>query len=84
MTLNNKPGHDKLFRKALENPIVAYEFLEAHLPQSILSIIDTKTLRLEKESFVEPNLTNSISDVLFSCKLDTAGSGDDGYIYNFS
>jgi predicted transposase/invertase (TIGR01784 family) len=81
VTLNNKPRHDKLFRKALENPIVAYEFIEAHLPQSILSIIDTKTLKLEKESFIEPDLTGSISDVLFSCKLDNAGNSEDGYIY---
>lgn len=81
MTINNKPKHDKLFRKALENHIVADEFLEAHLPQEILSIIDTKTLKLEKESFVEPDLTSSISDVLFSCKLDNNGNGEDGYIH---
>lgn len=81
MTVNNKPKHDKLFRKALENPIVAYEFIEAHLPQEILSIMDSKTLKLEKESFVEPNLAASISDVLFSCKLDNNGKGEDCYIY---
>lgn len=81
MTVNNKPRHDKLFRKALENPIVAYEFIEAHLPQEILSILDVKTLKLEKESFVKPDLTDSISDVLFSCKLDNAGNSEDGYIY---
>ena len=85
MSQNNKPRHDKLFRKALENPIVAYEFIEAHLPQEILQILDTKTLKLEKESFVEPDLTASISDVLFSCKMDSIDSNvedcNDGYIY---
>ena len=81
MNQNNKPRHDKLFRKALENPIVAYEFIEAHLPQDILQILDTKTLKLEKESFVEPDLTGSISDVLFSCKMDSAQDCNDGYIY---
>ena len=81
MTINNKPRHDKLFRKALENPIVAHEFIEAHLPKEILQRLDTKTLTLEKESFVEPDLTNSISDVLFSCKMEANGNYKDSYIY---
>ncbi len=25
--------HDKIFRKAMENPLVAHEFLHAHLPK---------------------------------------------------
>ena len=73
----NKPRHDKLFRKSLENPLVAYELLQAHLPQEILKILDISTLKSEKESFIEDDLTDSISDVLFSCKMDS----QDGYIY---
>ena len=73
----NKPKHDQLFRKSLENPIVAYELLQAHLPQEVLAIIDTSTLKLEKESFVEPDLSTSIADVLFSVKFHD----NDGYIY---
>ena len=72
-----KPKHDQLFRKSLENPIVAYELLQAHLPQEVLAIIDTSTLKLEKESFVEPDLSTSIADVLFSVKFNDT----DGYIY---
>ena len=45
----DKPKHDQLFRKSLENPIVAYELLQAHLPQEILAIIDTSTLKSEKK-----------------------------------
>ena len=74
---NDKPKHDQLFRKALENPIVAYEFLDCHLPKEVLAIIDTTTLTLEKESFVEPSLRSSISDVLFSAKFNDS----DGYIF---
>ena len=40
----DKPKHDQLFRKSSENPIVAYESLQAHLPQETLAIIDTSTL----------------------------------------
>jgi predicted transposase/invertase (TIGR01784 family) len=72
-----KPKHYQLFRKNLENPIVAYELLQAHLPQEVLAIIDTSTLKLEKESFIEHNLTVSIADVLFSVKFN----GNDGFIY---
>lgn len=64
-----KPKHDQLFRKSLENPIVAYELLQAHLPQEVLEIIDTSALKLEKESFIEPDLNASIADVLFLVKL---------------
>ena len=42
----HKPKHYQLFSKSLENPIVAYELLPAHLPQEVLAIIDTSTLRL--------------------------------------
>jgi predicted transposase/invertase (TIGR01784 family) len=73
----NKPKHDQLFRKALENPIVAREFIEAHLPKNVLAVMDTNTLKLEKESFVELDLANSVSDVLFSAKFQ----GRYGYIY---
>lgn len=72
-----KPKHDQLFRKSLENPIVAYELLQAHLPQEVLEIMDISTLKLEKESFIEHNLTPSIADVLFSVKFDN----NDGFIY---
>ena len=77
MTRLEKPKHDKLFRKALENPIVAHELLKAHLPQEVLAIMDTSTIKLEKESFVEADLKSSISDVLFSAKFND----NDGYVY---
>jgi predicted transposase/invertase (TIGR01784 family) len=69
--------HDALFRKAMENPIVAKEFFDSHLPQNVKSLIDLSTLRLEKESFIEKKLKNSISDVLFSVKFDDT----QGYLY---
>lgn len=72
-----KPKHDRIFRKSLENPIVAYEFIEAHLPKDLLAIIDSKSLELKNDTFVEPELTDSISDVLFSAKFNEA----EGYIY---
>lgn len=69
--------HDQIFRKALENPLVAHEFFDAHLPKHIKDILDLNSLKIQKESFVEPNLKTAISDVLFSARFND----QDGYIY---
>jgi predicted transposase/invertase (TIGR01784 family) len=61
--------HDSLFRKALENPIAAREFLTVHLPPAVLKLVDLENITLEKESFIEKNLKSYISDVLFSTKI---------------
>lgn len=45
-----KPKHDQLFRKSLENPIVAYELLQAHLPQKVLAIIDKLLLNWRRKA----------------------------------
>ncbi|WP_341761147.1 MULTISPECIES: Rpn family recombination-promoting nuclease/putative transposase [unclassified Candidatus Tisiphia] len=54
----------------MENPMVAYDFLKTHLPKDVLAIIDTSTLKIENASFIEPRLTRSSSDVLFSAKFN--------------
>ena len=72
-----KPKHDQLFRKSLENPLVANELLQAHLPKEVFEMIDIKTLKLEKQSFIEQNLTASIADVLFAVKFNDRA----GFIY---
>ena len=64
-----KPKHDKIFRKSMENPIVAKEFLATHLPKDVLALIDSTNVKLEKDSFIESNLSETISDVLFSVML---------------
>lgn len=74
---NNNPKHDKIFKKSMENPLVAQEFLNNYLPKDILKIIDSKTLKLEKDTFIEDDLTDSYSDVLLSCKFNK----QDGYIF---
>lgn len=69
--------HDEIFKKSMENPVVAKEFLETYLPEEIKSIVDIKSLKLEKESYVEETLRSSMSDVLFSVKFN----GRRGYLY---
>ncbi|WP_375329755.1 Rpn family recombination-promoting nuclease/putative transposase [Candidatus Tisiphia endosymbiont of Nemotelus uliginosus] len=74
---SDKPKHDEIFRKSMENPIVAKEFLATHLPKDVLALIDSTSLKLEKDSFIEPDLSKTISDVLFSVKFND----QDGYIF---
>ncbi|WP_250311324.1 Rpn family recombination-promoting nuclease/putative transposase [Rickettsia endosymbiont of Oedothorax gibbosus] len=74
---SDKPKHDKIFRKSMENPIVAQEFLATHLPKDVLALINSTSLKLEKDSFIEPDLSETISDVLFSVKFND----QDGYIF---
>lgn len=51
--------------------------LPDHLPAELRAVCDLSTLKLESGSFVEDNLRQYFSDVLYSLKT-TAG---DGYIH---
>lgn len=65
---NTPTPHDAIFRQFLTQPEVARDFMEIHL---------LATLKLEFGSFVEDDLRQYFSDVLYSLKT-TAG---DGYVH---
>ncbi|MFV9215817.1 Rpn family recombination-promoting nuclease/putative transposase, partial [Serratia fonticola] len=69
--------HDAVFKQFLMHPGTAQDFLEIHLPGELRKICDLSTLKLESGSFVEDDLRQYFSDVLYSLKT-TAG---DGYIH---
>lgn len=76
---NNTPTpHDATFRQFLTQPEVASDFMELHLPAELRAICDLNTLKLESGSFVEDNLRQYFSDVLYSLKTT---AGDDGYVH---
>lgn len=76
---NNTPTpHDATFRQFLTQPEVARDFMELHLPAELRAICDLNTLKLESGSFVEDNLRQYFSDVLYSLKTT---AGDDGYVH---
>ncbi|MCC8418975.1 MAG: Rpn family recombination-promoting nuclease/putative transposase [Rickettsia endosymbiont of Glossina mortisans submortisans] len=75
--MSEKIKHDKFFQKALANPFVAREFFNMHLPLHIKALFSPTTLTLENDSFIEPNLKESITDVLFSVKINNSES----YLY---
>lgn len=69
--------HDATFRQFLTQPDIARDFMELHLPAELQDICDLSTLKLESGSFVEDDLRQYFSDVLYSLKT-TAG---DGYVH---
>ncbi len=69
--------HDAAFRQFLTQPDIARDFMTIHLPPALLAICDLDTLKLESGSFVEEDLRQYFSDVLYSLKT-TAG---DGYVH---
>lgn len=69
--------HDATFRQFLTQPAIARDFMDIHLPAALRAICDLSTLKLESGSFVEEDLRQYFSDVLYSLKT-TAG---DGYIH---
>ncbi|MGB6976512.1 MAG: Rpn family recombination-promoting nuclease/putative transposase [Gammaproteobacteria bacterium] len=62
--------HDHFFRAAMSRQEVAKAFFETHLPAHILKRVDLKTLTLRKESFIDEELKEAISDLLFSVNFN--------------
>ncbi|MBS0855428.1 MULTISPECIES: Rpn family recombination-promoting nuclease/putative transposase [unclassified Tatumella] len=69
--------HDATFRQFMTQPDIARDFIELHLPADLLALCDLRTLKLESGSFIEDDLRQYFSDVLYSLKT----SSSDGYIY---
>jgi len=69
--------HDKFFKETFSNVEVASDFIKNYLPESILKIIDLKTLELQKDSFVNEELQEVFSDMLFQVAINK----QEGYVY---
>lgn len=67
--------HDVTFQQFLRHPEIARDFMELHLPPELRVICDLNTLQLECSSFVEDNLRQYFSDVLYSLKTTAGGKG---------
>jgi len=66
-----------LFKSFLTDPKIAKDFLEIYLPDTVKNSCDFNTLKLEPCSYVEKNLSQHFSDILYSVKI----AGTQGYIY---
>lgn len=70
--------HDKNFKVSLSNIYVAKEFLNIHLPKQILKTIKLTTLSICQNSYITPDLGESLSDILYKAKTT---NNKDCYIY---
>ncbi len=61
--------HDALFKAAFEDPKNAADELRHVLPEPIAAAIDWETLTHEPGSFIDPELADRQSDLLFSARI---------------
>ena len=57
--------HDAFFKQFMTKPELAEDFLTQHLPANVLALLDLATLNEQKESFIDPDLRQHFSDVLY-------------------
>ena len=78
-----KANHDSLIKKALENPVIAQEFLSEYLPSEYKALIDLSTIKPEKETYVEESLKTKLSDMVFSVQMHdtTIDKTNNAFIY---
>ena len=69
--------HDAVFKSFLRHPDTARDFIDIHLPAPLRNLCDLTTLKLEPNSFIDENLRQYYSDVLWSVKTQEGM----GYIY---
>ena len=76
MSIIKKP-HDKFFKETLNDLETTRDFMKNYLPKDILEIIDLEKLSAEKDSYIDQELQELFSDLLFKTNIN----GREGYIY---
>lgn len=69
--------HDKFFKETFGNVEIAKDFLNNYLPENIMNVVDVNTLEPQKDSFINEELQEGFSDMLFRVKINKR----EGYIY---
>ncbi len=72
----NNP-HDKVVRETLSRKDTAVDFFNNYLPKHILDLIDMNTLEISKDSFIEKELEDYYSDLLYKVMFKDS----EGFIY---
>jgi len=69
--------HDAIFKQLLHHQAIARDFLQIHLPATLLARCRLDTLQLTSRSFIEENLRARYSDILYALQTHEGP----GYIY---
>jgi predicted transposase/invertase (TIGR01784 family) len=75
--------HDRFFKEVFSQPEMMQDFLQSYLPAEIVAALDLSALTLEKDSFVDPDLQQHFSDLLYRAHAatDKAATDKEVYIY---
>jgi predicted transposase/invertase (TIGR01784 family) len=69
--------HDKFFKESFSRKEVARSFVKEYIPEPIRKQLNFNTLTILKDSFIDKELSEHFSDILYRIKL----SGKSCYIY---
>ena len=58
----------------MQNKVVAKAFVERYLPTPILNVINTDSVKLENNSYIDEKLQETLSDLVFTCNYAEGGS----------
>ena len=61
--------HDKFFKEVFSQKKTAVNFLAHHLPSDVLEALNLETIEIRKDSFIDEELRESFSDLLYEVKL---------------
>ncbi len=67
--------HDLLFKDVFSRLEAARDLLRGVLPRKVWSLLQPKSLRLRKDSFVDASLREYFSDLLFEVDFKEGGKG---------
>lgn len=59
--------HDAFAKTVMSKIENAKDFFHGLLPEGLRALIDLKTLRLEKESYIDSELSEFFSDIVYTC-----------------
>ena len=66
---NKNNVHDKFFRASMGHQSVAIDFIQHNFPKKITQALNISTLKLLQQSFINKDLQEYCSDIVFSCEL---------------
>ena len=70
--------HDKFFKHVFTRGDAAKKFLMTYLPPAVVRLIDWDSLEYTKDSFIDKDLNEFLSDLFFMAQLK---DGSSGYVY---
>ena len=70
MTIKLHNAHDAIFKKFFSDIEVANSFIKSYLKKELKQKCDFSTLKIEPGSFVDEDLKQHYSDILYSLKIN--------------